>query len=88
LTGLGSEVVAFTTYPDHHAYNREDVNRLRRWAGRQPPDAVVVTTQKDLVKLRLTHLGDRPLWAVRIALRPTVGQDVLDRKLRGVLGGE
>ncbi len=85
LEALGSEVMAWEVFPDHHRYTREDVERLERWAGHLPPDALVATTQKDLVKLRRSQLGGRPLWAVRIALRPTAGQEGLDRKLEGVL---
>ena len=50
-----------------------------------PEDALVITTQKDLVKLRLPDLAGRPLWALQIALRPTRGRDVLDRLLEGIL---
>ena len=66
LHDLGAEVVAFRTFPDHHAYARADVDDLRAWARQQATDCVVVTTQKDLVKLRLTDLGGRELWALRI----------------------
>jgi tetraacyldisaccharide 4'-kinase len=60
LAGLGAEVAAFRVYPDHHAYTRADVDKLRTWAGQQAEQAVIATTQKDLVKLRLTQLGGRP----------------------------
>jgi hypothetical protein len=43
-------------------------------------------TQKDLVKLRLTHLGERELWALRVQLHVAAEQDVLDRKLKEALG--
>jgi tetraacyldisaccharide 4'-kinase len=85
LAGLGGEVRAFRTFPDHHRYTRSDVDDLRTWAQQLPADAVIVTTQKDLVKLRLSQLGGRPVWAVQIALQPTAGQDALDHQLRGVL---
>jgi hypothetical protein len=45
----------------------------------------VVTTQKDLVKLRLSQLGGHELWAVRICLHVVSGQQELDRKLSSVL---
>jgi tetraacyldisaccharide 4'-kinase len=86
LEGLGSRLGAFRTFPDHHAYTRSDVEDLRGWAQRQE-DGVVVTTQKDLVKLRLTQLGNRPLWALQIRLHVEAGQDVLDRKLCEALNG-
>jgi hypothetical protein len=47
----------------------------------------VVTTQKDLVKLRLSDLAGRPLWALRVELRPMAegGMEPLDHQLRAVL---
>jgi tetraacyldisaccharide 4'-kinase len=85
LTDLGAAVAAFRTYPDHHAYTRTDVEDLRAWARQQATDCIVVTTQKDLVKLRLTRLGERELWALRIHLRLDAGQEALDRQLQGVV---
>jgi tetraacyldisaccharide 4'-kinase len=83
LTDLGGTVTAFRTFPDHHAYTRTDVEDLRSWA-RQQAAGVVVTTQKDLVKLRLTHLDEHELWALRIHLQIDTGQEALDRKLGSV----
>ncbi|HEX5270998.1 MAG TPA: tetraacyldisaccharide 4'-kinase [Gemmataceae bacterium] len=81
LADLGADVVAFRTFPDHHPYARADVDDLRAWARPRATDCVVVTTQKDLVKLRLGDLGGRELWALRIRLHFEAGQDEFDRKL-------
>jgi tetraacyldisaccharide 4'-kinase len=85
LLDLGAQVDDFRVYADHHVYSRADVEELRRWAGGLPASTMVVTTQKDLVKLRLARLGDRPLWSLRIRLRVESGQDVLDERLQSVL---
>jgi tetraacyldisaccharide 4'-kinase len=85
LTDLGAVVTAFRSFSDHHPYTRRNVEELHTWARQQARDCVVVTTQKDLVKLRLVHLGGLPLWALRIRLHFEAGQDALDRKLRQVL---
>jgi tetraacyldisaccharide 4'-kinase len=85
LDSLGADVRAFRVFADHHAYTRADVESLRAWAGQQAKDCVIVTTQKDLVKLRLAMLGGRPLWALQICLHVEVGQELLDRKLQEVL---
>lgn len=87
LTDRGASVVAFRAYPDHHGYTREDVAELQCWASDQPEDALMVTTQKDLVKLRIAALGGRPLWALRIALQPleSGGMAALDDALRRVV---
>jgi tetraacyldisaccharide 4'-kinase len=86
LLDLGARLTDFRSFPDHHAYTRDDVEGLRCWAGRQPHDALVLTTQKDLVKLRLRELAGRPLWAVRIRLAFRAGQAEFDALLRRVLG--
>jgi tetraacyldisaccharide 4'-kinase len=85
LLDLGANVVAFRTFPDHHGYTRADVDDLQRWAGQQPGECLVVTSQKDLVKLRLGQLGGRPLWALRVSLHVEAGQELLDRKLEEVV---
>jgi tetraacyldisaccharide 4'-kinase len=85
LTDLGASLCAFRTYPDHHAFSRDDVERLRVWAGGLPADCVVVTTQKDLVKLRLSSLAGRPLWALRVRLEVGPGREELERALLAVV---
>jgi tetraacyldisaccharide 4'-kinase len=85
LLDQGAGVNLWRTYPDHHAYSRADVEQLRDWARGLPPDGMLVTTQKDLVKLRLARLGERPLWALRIRLHVESGQDVLNRHLQAAL---
>jgi tetraacyldisaccharide 4'-kinase len=85
LTKLGLNVTAWRTYPDHHAYTRDDIEELRNWARQLPGDAVVATTQKDLVKIRLDRIGDRELWALQIQLEVAAGKDALEERLRRVV---
>ena len=85
LTDLGANLCAFRTYPDHHAYTRADVEELRHWVRGHAEESIVVTTQKDLVKLRLARLGDRELWALRISLSVVAGQERLATLMRSVL---
>ncbi|QJW92979.1 tetraacyldisaccharide 4'-kinase [Frigoriglobus tundricola] len=84
LEGIGAAVTNFRAFPDHHAYSRADVDDLTRWAETLPPDAVIATTQKDWVKLRLPALAGRPLWAVRIGLTFRSGQDAFTAALERV----
>ena len=88
LTMLGAEPVAFRVFPDHHPYTRNDVEDLRTWARQLATDCVVVTTQKDLVKLRLDRVGDRELWALEIRLQVGAGRNVLEEKLGKFVVGE
>ena len=85
LEDLGATLADFRTYPDHHAYTRADVDSLRAWARQQATDCLIVTSQKDLVKLRLDRLDSRELWALRIQLHVESGQEALESALRKVI---
>ena len=85
LEGIGAVVANFRAFPDHHAYARADVEDLTCWAESLPPGAVIATTQKDWVKLRLPALAGRRLWAVRIGLTFRSGQDAFTAALERVL---
>ena len=63
--GLGIEESQLRTFPDHHHYTAEDCQALGVWAG-ELPAAALLTTQKDLVKIPQSHLGEVPVWAVEI----------------------
>lgn len=84
LEACGYRVAAMREFPDHHRYSREDVASLGEWADRLDVTAVLCT-QKDLVKLDLTELGRRPLWAVAIGLEFLAGQQALEEKLELLL---
>jgi tetraacyldisaccharide 4'-kinase len=67
-------------FPDHHRYTAADVAALSDWARSRGAD-LVLTTQKDLVKLRTSKLGAIPLRALRIGLEIMEGLDALERIL-------
>ncbi len=85
LGKLGLNVIAWRTFPDHHRYSRSDIEEIRAWARQLPAETAVVTTQKDLVKIRLDRLGDRELWALAIRLEITSGQDAFEECLRRIV---
>ena len=64
LRAMGWPIAREMSYPDHHAYSRRDVAHIVRTAAAQGAD-VIVTTEKDLVRL----LPYRPL-GVRLAVVP------------------
>jgi tetraacyldisaccharide 4'-kinase len=84
LADLGAAVADFRTYADHHPYGRADVEALRAWGRTQAEGALLLTTQKDLVKLPVPQLGGRPLWALRVRLAFRAGRDDLERLLAGL----
>ncbi len=70
LRDLGANVAAFRTFPDHHNYNRSDVEDLNRWAAGLPTEvSTIATTQKDWVKLRIDELGGKPLLVLKVGLK-------------------
>jgi tetraacyldisaccharide 4'-kinase len=84
---LGATIVATREYPDHHPYSRHDVDELNRWATDLPSEVgLILTTQKDWVKLRVGELGGRPLRAVRVGLRFLDGEESFRNALQSVLG--
>ncbi len=84
LEACGYRVVDFRELPDHHRYDRADVESLAAWANRLEVDAVVCT-HKDLVKLATDQLGRRPLWALSIELDFLAGEEALEKRLQAIL---
>ena len=80
LGELGTELVELREFPDHHCYDRSDIDDLRSWARDLQADAIVCT-HKDLVKIALDRLDDIPLFALRIGMAINCGADELIRRL-------
>jgi tetraacyldisaccharide 4'-kinase len=80
LAACRCEVAEFREFADHHPYDRRDCDALAAAAERLDV-AAVVCTHKDLVKLAVDRLGDRPLRAIRIGLEILEGQEVLEKRL-------
>jgi tetraacyldisaccharide 4'-kinase len=78
------KITEWREFPDHHRYSREDVARLADWANAASAEAVVCT-QKDLVKLQVTRLGELPLWALRIGIEVLAGQPEMEAILKRFL---
>ena len=73
LESLGCEIAGFRAFPDHHRYDGRSLDALREEAARSGAD-VLITTQKDAVKLAGADLG-RTLYALRIAFEFVGGED-------------
>ena len=82
LEVCGYDVVEFHEFPDHHAYGPSDLNALAA-AARQAEAEALVCTQKDLVKIGVDRLGDRPLWAIRVGIDFLAGREEFEKKLPG-----
>ncbi len=86
LLELGGDLIGFRVFPDHHPYTAADVRVLEGWV-RDSGANLVLTTQKDSVKLRAGSLGPTPLRAVRIGLEITAGYEIMDDLLASLLPG-
>jgi tetraacyldisaccharide 4'-kinase len=65
LFGLGAEIVEFQTFPDHYWYDQKDAAKL--WARAEELGVnALVTTEKDLVRMKGLTPGGPPLWTVSI----------------------
>lgn len=83
LTERGLAAESFTPFPDHHHYTADELERLGHSAW-QAGAAVILTTEKDLVKINRTDLGGCPLWAVRIGTELRSGREALERRLEAL----
>jgi tetraacyldisaccharide 4'-kinase len=86
LLPLCRTLAGFRTWPDHHVYSAADVAEITAWVRGLGAD-LVLTTQKDLVKLRAQSLGAVPLRALRIGLEPIAGAATLEAALAALLPG-
>jgi len=83
LANLGTNVIGFQAFPDHHAYTGADVAALTDWVRGLGVD-LALTTQKDLVKLRANELGPVPLRALRIGWDLLEGREVIEGALAAI----
>ncbi len=83
LENRGCQIAAWYTFPDHHAYTRDDVQALSELV-RQEKLAGLVCTHKDLVKLATDRIGEAPLWALRIGIELLEGEDSFVKLLKPI----
>lgn len=57
VDSLGAEIVHRESFPDHHYFKPEEISRLLEMAKKE--DAIVLTTEKDIVKIRRISDDDR-----------------------------
>ena len=84
LAPIVAQTLDFRVFPDHHSYTSSDVADLGQWA-RDLGAELVLTTQKDFVKLRADSLGSIPLRALKIGLEVKEGLEGLEAALGSLL---
>ena len=70
------DIVNQSHFPDHHEYSSDELQAIEN-QGKQAGAKMIVTTEKDAVKLK-DHAFDLPVYAVRIALEILEGQEEWD----------
>ncbi|HVX63967.1 MAG TPA: tetraacyldisaccharide 4'-kinase, partial [Pirellulales bacterium] len=76
-------VAGFREFPDHHPYDRTDIESLVAWCEELHAE-LAVCTAKDLVKLGIERLGRLPLGAVAIELEFVAGQQEFEARLQSL----
>jgi tetraacyldisaccharide 4'-kinase len=84
LAACGCSVLAFRSFPDHHAYSDSDVASLTRWATEASADCLICT-HKDLVKLAPLGPHGMPILAVEIDMAFLSGRESLEARLHEIL---
>ncbi|HET8541400.1 MAG TPA: tetraacyldisaccharide 4'-kinase [Anaeromyxobacter sp.] len=84
VEALGAEVAAEARFPDHHRFSGGELDAALR-AAREARCELVVTTEKDAVRLDRTRAEDPRLCAVRIEAEVVRGGDVLDAAIDAAL---
>jgi tetraacyldisaccharide 4'-kinase len=82
LESYGARIVQRSSFPDHHFFSSADVNELLHQATRH--GAIVVCSEKDMVKLRRVSQDPRLLF-LKVQLEFLTGEDSLKRALGKVL---
>jgi tetraacyldisaccharide 4'-kinase len=81
ISSTGWEIVGVMEFRDHHAFNQRDIARITAEA-RAASAALVLTTEKDAVRLMVCDLGDLPIASVPL----NVGIEPADAFLEWLLG--
>jgi tetraacyldisaccharide 4'-kinase len=85
LAALGAEVAAEAVFPDHHRFEAADLAGALR-AAEAARCELVVTTEKDAVRLPAAAAADPRVRAVRIEAEVVRGGELLDAALDAALG--
>jgi tetraacyldisaccharide 4'-kinase len=74
LNDTGAKTVFFVPFPDHHFYTREEIRNLQKRAEDEKVE-MIVTTEKDGVKLKQFHLFLEKIYLLRVSMAFPTGQE-------------
>jgi tetraacyldisaccharide 4'-kinase len=66
LKKCGMEIVKELIFPDHHLYTLQDLSFIEK---KSKGVNSIVTTEKDMVKLKKLNISHLPFWALRIEMK-------------------
>lgn len=82
LLSLGADIRSFLAFPDHHSFSKEDMKKIHRLSLEENVD-MVITTEKDGIRLLERLPADFPLWELRVKLivkeEHALEEDILTR---------
>lgn len=78
----GAEIVNKLTFADHYFFNHEDINEILIECVKH--NAIVVTSEKDMVKLRKVTKDSR-IMSINIEIKFLSGEEALLNKVRSIL---
>lgn len=78
---LGAKLLQSEPFPDHHRYKQDELKKLDDWAELMNADAML-TTEKDLVRLKPFLPTRKKLLALRIELKILGQEELLDEMIR------
>jgi tetraacyldisaccharide 4'-kinase len=78
LAALGADVAVFIPFPDHHRYTEQDVGLIDEQA-RQCRAEMIVTTEKDKVKLERFDVFLSGIYALRVEMEFLSGREDFER---------
>jgi tetraacyldisaccharide 4'-kinase len=85
VTSLGVNCKLIQGFPDHHHYQTEDLSKLAKTA-REHSVEIVLTTQKDIVKISADAWHGPPLFAIEIGVEFIRSRELLETHLRKTCG--
>ncbi|MBP5640993.1 MAG: tetraacyldisaccharide 4'-kinase [Victivallales bacterium] len=78
LTQLGGEIVYSKHFVDHHRYKKPEIEEFFRKANKHGAE-IIVTTEKDAVRLPSLPEGNLPVYFLRIAIKILKGHEEFEK---------
>ncbi len=80
VRSTGAKLQSLVTFPDHYVFSDEDLRQLGEEATRLDAE-MLITTLKDLVKIKHADVRNLPLWALHVEPVVQEGKQHLERLL-------